>query len=131
MKKSMVVAAVCCGCAVGWVAESHAAVQGQSSWPPNQFETLNVQPIDVCSNTGSNCAPVSNLSSWESMANLVWQQAGIRFDFLPLTTINGAVYLSPTTNDTWYDTVHQLWRLPDNGQSADPKTLNAWIVDAG
>lgn len=83
--------------------------------------SLNIQPIDVCDNSGSNCAPV-NL--FQAETEKIWQQAGIGINFLTPTTISNTNFLSIDTDSEF----SSLTNGALNGQSSNSKTLNMWFV---
>jgi hypothetical protein len=95
-------------------------------------QVLTVQPIIVCDNSGLNCAPSSGLTAYETMANTIYDQSGIGIAFAPPEYYDNSSYLTPhaeTTTSSFFDTAHDLVRLPGHGQSTDPNTLNVFIVD--
>jgi hypothetical protein len=91
-----------------------------------------VQPIDVCDNSGANCASTAGLAAYETIANLIYQQAGIQFAFAPVTQYDNAQYLTDTvdtTGITVFDQAHDLVRLPGHGQSQYASALNVYFVN--
>jgi hypothetical protein len=111
-------------------APTHAANTLSPALPVT--ETLTVQPIIVCDNAGANCAPSSGLGSYETMANTIYNQAGIGIAFATPEHYNNSALLDPqadTTGVSVFDTAHDLVRLAGHGQSTDPNTLNLWLVD--
>jgi Metallo-peptidase family M12B Reprolysin-like len=83
---------------------------------------LNIQPIDVCDDSGNNCA-FSNL--FETETKKIWEQAGIGLKFLTVTKINSSNFSS--IDD--YNELSDLFYNPGNGQSSSSKTLNMWFVN--
>ena len=116
--------------APGFAGPADAANISSPAVPISQ--TLTVQPIIVCDNAGANCAPNSGLAAYETMANAIYDQAGVGIAFAPPAYYDNSAYLSPhvdTTAITVFDTAHDLVRLAGHGQSTSPNTLNLWLVD--
>jgi hypothetical protein len=95
-------------------------------------ELITVQPIIVCDNTGVNCANSASLRAYETMANVIYNQAGIGVAFAAPTFYANSAYLVPqvdTTINGLFDTAHDLLRLTGHGQSTNPNTLNVYLVN--
>lgn len=84
--------------------------------------SLDIQPIDVCDNSGNNCA-VFNL--FEAETKKIWEQAGIGINFLSPTKINNTNFLSIDDNNE----LNNLFSGLGNGQSSNSKTINMWFVN--
>jgi Metallo-peptidase family M12B Reprolysin-like len=83
---------------------------------------LNIQPIDVCDDSGNNCA-FSNF--FQAETKKIWEQAGIGINFLSLTKINSSNFSSIDNNNE----LNNLFNGLGNGQSSNSKTLNMWFVN--
>jgi Peptidase M66 len=95
--------------------------------PITQYVT--VQPIQVCNDTGTDCAAV-NLRN--DFMQKVYEQAGVGVTFLPTVQYNNSTFmttrvddLNPTRIDEW----RQLIRGPGHGQSTNSTTINAWFIE--
>ena len=96
--------------------------------------TITVQPIDVCDNSGNNCANAGDatLNSLEAATQAIWAQAGIGITFLKTETYNNSAYQSVTADLTTAspsDPARSLMRDPGHGQSSDPQVLNLYFVN--
>ena len=116
---------------------ARAAVFGAPAVPITQ--TIDIQPIDVCNNTGQTCASVGLLNAYVAYADLMFQQAGVAFVALPTTKFIPAAndptnWLNPTVSATGsdpFDIAHQLMNGPRHGEPAGNSTavLNVWFVN--
>jgi len=116
---------------------AHAANISSPAVPVSTI--LTVQPIVVCQGTGTvsstagtGCAPSSGLGAYETYTNTILDQAGIGVAFAAPEYLDNSTYLDPqsdTTTSSLFDTAHDLLRLPGNGESTSPDTLNVYLVD--
>jgi len=116
---------------------AHAANISSPAVPVSTI--LTVQPIVVCqgsgtvsSAAGTGCAPSNGLGAYETYTNTILDQAGIGVAFAAPEYLDNSSYLtvqSDTTATSVFDTAHNLLRLPGNGQSTNPDTLNVYLVD--
>jgi hypothetical protein len=108
-----------------------AAVINSPALPVRQL--LTVQPIIVCgSSAPTSCADSSGLTAYETMANVIYDQAGIGIAFAPPRNYVNSAYLSPQVDladVSKFDTAHNLVRLSGHGQATDPNTLNVFLVN--
>lgn len=80
---------------------------------------VQIQPIQVCDNNGSNCAGVQLNKSF---TETTFAQAGIAPVFLPTKQINDSSLLTVNgVNDV---------NKAGNGQSSNALTINTWFVDS-
>lgn len=76
-----------------------------------------VQPIQVCNDAGTTCAPTP---LFKNETEKIYAQAGVSSVFLPTTQLNDSSLLStPSVSDI---------DLPGNGQHPNPTTINMWFV---
>jgi len=83
---------------------------------------VTVQPIQVCNDFGSACAPIG---FFEAETDKIWAQAGIDIDFLAPTQFH-------STNSLFLDNVNDtdtLFFHAGNGQHPDSRVLNMWFVN--
>src|SRR3954463_15853418 len=88
------VAALWLGCA----APAGAALVNTPAVPVSSVIT--VQPIIVCDNAGANCASSAGLAAYETMANVIYDQAGIGVAFAAPKFYNNSNYLFPQVDTT-------------------------------
>ncbi|WP_152532234.1 hypothetical protein [Leptolyngbya sp. Heron Island J] len=89
---------------------------------------LEVQPIQVCDDTGFICAQVE---FFEAITDKIWSQANIDVEFLPLNQLNDSTYLT-TDEDEFLDLSFSgnpgdFGRHPDSTEDSGP--INLWFVD--
>jgi hypothetical protein len=88
---------------------------------------VTVQPIQVCSTAGDDCAN-PGLSIYELATDKIWAQAGIEFHFLPVVQYSNTVYLSVSSDPFAANSVLSLALNPGHGQHSDPTVINLWFV---
>src|SRR5215469_16308389 len=104
-------------------------------------EDVTIQPIDVCSDTGTNCAlPGGALPAIFQQATFdIWSQAGIVPTFLPVEQLNASAFqnLNQSTPDascpvvgTSFPQFCDLSRNPGHDQNPNPSTINAYFVNS-
>ena len=89
---------------------------------------LEVQPIQVCDDSGFICAQVE---FFEAITDKIWNQANIDVEFLPLNQLNDSTYLT-TDEDEFLDLSFSgnpgdFGRHPDSTETSGP--INLWFVD--
>ena len=89
---------------------------------------LEVQPIQVCDDTGFICAQAE---FFEAITDKIWSQANIDVEFLPLNQLNDSTYLT-TDEDEFLDLSFSgnpgdFGRHPDSTETSGP--INLWFVD--
>ena len=96
--------------------------------------TITIQPIDVCDNSGNNCANAGDatLNALEAATQAAWAQAGIGITFLKTQTYDNSAYQSVTadlTTNAPADPARSLMRDPGHSQSSNPQVLNLYFVN--
>ncbi len=104
--------------------------------------TLNVQVINVCDNSGNDCALSGQYASYSynpAAIQTIFAQAGVTVNLLAPVNLDSSAYLNPAVVDdptdgyltgSPTDAAHQLLALPGHDQSTDPKVLNLFVVDS-
>lgn len=77
-----------------------------------------VQPIQLCNDSGINCAPTP---LFQAETEKIYAQAGVAPIFLPMAQLNDSSLLSSSS----VVDVDQ----PGNGQHSNPSTINMWFLD--
>lgn len=94
---------------------------GWSSAEAQDFTSfIVIQPIQVCDDTGNNCAPVDFRHAATAQ---VYRQAGLMPIFLQPTHFNSTALLNANSGPASF--------VDANGGSADPNVVNAWFAGAG
>lgn len=89
---------------------------------------VSIQPIQVCDDTGANCAnPLRQL--YEAEGDKIWAQAGIDLEFLPWTTTNHSAYLDLSVDVPSSEYSALYGGAVANGGSTNPLVLDVWFVN--
>ena len=85
--------------------------------------TVTIQPIQVCDNTGNNCADASR-ELYETVGDKIWAQAGIDLFFLPWVTFDSTAYQT-ITSELQLD---NLWFGSNHGANPSSTVISMWFV---
>src|SRR5438067_104053 len=88
---------------------------------------LRIQPIQICSDDGSDCANTNRILFLAETAK-IWAQAGIAIECLPWTRFYGTPWLNLTASIFDDYTIFELAGTPGHAQNPDPTVLNLWFV---
>ncbi|MEO1592855.1 MAG: zinc-dependent metalloprotease family protein [Cyanobacteria bacterium J06632_22] len=95
---------------------------------PAGGDQLVIQPIQVCDNSGGNCAQVE---FFQAVVDKVWAQAGIQVTFLPLNQLNNSAYLNVSDSEfsdlAFSGSAGAFGRHPRSTRDTGP--INMWFVD--
>ncbi|MEO0458275.1 MAG: zinc-dependent metalloprotease family protein [Cyanobacteria bacterium P01_A01_bin.114] len=101
--------------------------------PPAQGDQLVIQPIQVCNDSGGQCAQTG---FFEAVTQKIWDQAGLQVTFLPTNQLNDSTYLSVAPGAGSNSEFSQLsfsggagafGRHPSSTRDSGP--INLWFVD--
>ena len=102
---------------------------------------VNVQLINVCDDSGANCAlssPYASTGLNPTALQRIFDQAGVTVNLLAPVTYNSTAYLNPAivdAPDQGYlfgsptDPSHLLMNLPGHGQNLNRNVLDLWLVN--
>ncbi len=98
-----------------------------ASWlTPAVAMTVNILPVQVCDDSGNNCAN-SGKELYLAQTNKIWAQAGITMNFLPWTSIDNTSaqnFTSITDENTFFNDT------ANNGISGTATTITMWFVQS-
>ena len=112
------------------------------SYARAQTATVNVQIINVCDDTGNNCAlssPGAPYSYNPVAIQNIFNQAGVAVRLLDPVQFNSSAYLNPAVVDdpangyltgNPVDPAHLLLNSPGHLQNTDPNVLNVFLVNS-
>ena len=87
--------------------------------------TVTIQPIQVCDNTGNNCADASR-ELYETVGDKIWAQAGIDLFFLPWVTFNSTAFQTIDSDVELYS----LWLGAGHGANPSSSVISMWFVSS-
>ncbi|MBW4482482.1 MAG: hypothetical protein KME14_08060 [Tildeniella torsiva UHER 1998/13D] len=88
-------------------------------------KVVTVQPIQVCSDAGDDCANV-NQTLFAAETNKIWAQAGITFNFLNFTQFNSTFFQTNVDDDNADDSLTNLF---DSGSAnPDDTVISMWFI---
>jgi hypothetical protein len=87
--------------------------------------TVYVQPIQVCNDSGANCAD-SSRELYTAAIDKIWDQAGIDVVFMSWLTYDSSTYLTIDSEAELY----ALWAAAGNGASSSATVVSMWFVDS-
>lgn len=85
-----------------------------------------IQPIQVCNDTGFNCANLGH-ELFADVGNKIWAQAGLSLDFLSFTTFSSTLYQN--LNESTAATFDGLTSA-GHGQNGNPLVIDVWFVNS-
>ena len=88
---------------------------------------LRIQPIQVCSDDGTDCANTNRIL-FSAETTKIWAQAGVEIEMLPWEQFYGTPWLNLTTSIFDDYTIYGLAGSPGHGQNPDPTVINVWFV---